>query len=205
MDPNLLLVYVWGSMFILFSIYTIRKFLKRDNQIQKKSSILTIEQTRSNNYFNNPTKEIMVPKPQVSHVRAPVIVQEYNVKLIKGIGPKYANQLKEMNIINTSHLFKEGSNIHGIKKISESTGINEKLIQKWVSNADLLRVQGIITYLDLLERANIKNVYDLSQSESLELYKLLLKINGEKKIVPRSPSLEMISRWIRLSKDILTI
>lgn len=206
MDLNLLLVYVWGSMFILFGGYTIRKFIKRDKQVQKKSSILTIEQKKINSDFKNQTKALTGSNPpQSSHQPVPIKVQDYSVQLIKGIGQKYANKLKEINIVSTSHLLKEGSNTNGINKISESTGINEKLIQKWVSNADLLRVQGIVPYLELLENANIKTVHDLSQFESLALYKLLLKVNGEKKIVSRSPTLEMISRWIRLSRDILTL
>ena len=94
MDPNLLLVYIWGSMFILFGGYTIRKFIKRDKQVQKKTSILTIEQKKIKNNFKNQTKEITGSNlPQSSHQPIPIKVQDYSVQLIKGIGQKYANKL----------------------------------------------------------------------------------------------------------------
>lgn len=56
-------------------------------------------------------------------------------------------------------LLKMGAEPNGRKEIAAKTGIDEKVILKWVSFADLFRVKGISTqYSELLEAAGVDTV-----------------------------------------------
>ena len=60
---------------------------------------------------------------------------------VEGIGPVYAEKLKDAGIVTTGALLKEGATPAGRKKIEKDTGIAHKLILRWTNHVDLVSDQ----------------------------------------------------------------
>lgn len=122
---------------------------------------------------------------------------------IEGIGAKQSKQLAQSGIKTTEALLKKAADPKGRKEIEKESGIGHKLIMKWVNKADLFRVKGIgEEYSDLLETAGVDTVVELSKRRPDNLYKKILEINNEKKLVRQTPSEEMIAGWIESAKGL---
>ncbi len=120
---------------------------------------------------------------------------------IEGIGETYAKKLEEIGIGSIEELLEEGKDRKGRKELAEKSGISEKLILKWVNRADLARIKGISTqYADLLEIAGVDTVPELAQRNPQNLYEKIVKINEEKNLVRKLPSLSQIEDWITQAK-----
>ncbi len=120
---------------------------------------------------------------------------------IEGIGETYAKKLEEIGINSIEELLEEGRDRKGRKELAEKSGISEKLILKWVNRADLARIKGISTqYADLLEIAGVDTVPELAQRNPQNLYEKIVKINEEKNLVRKLPSLSQIEDWITQAK-----
>lgn len=116
---------------------------------------------------------------------------------IEGIGPTYAQQLREAGITTTQALLAKGTTPQGRQQLAESTGISKKLILEWVNHADLFRIKGIgEEYADLLEAAGVDTVPELAQRNPENLYQKLLEVNREKKLVRKEPAQSQVSNWI---------
>ncbi len=120
---------------------------------------------------------------------------------IEGIGETYTKKLEEIGISSIEELLEEGKDRKGRKELAEKSGISEKLILKWVNRADLARIKGISTqYADLLEIAGVDTVPELAQRNPQNLYEKIVKINEEKNLVRKLPSLSQIEDWITQAK-----
>ena len=87
---------------------------------------------------------------------------DYPIIDIEGIGETYAPKLQEVGVKTVARLLERGKTPKGRKELAESTGINEKLILKWVNMGDLFRVKGIgPEYSELLEKAGVDTVKEL--------------------------------------------
>jgi len=74
-------------------------------------------------------------------------------------------------------------------------------ILEWVNRADLFRVHGIgEEYSDLLEQAGVDTVVELSKRKADNLHVAMDKINAEKNLVNRMPSVGMVEGWIKEAK-----
>jgi predicted flap endonuclease-1-like 5' DNA nuclease len=86
----------------------------------------------------------------------------YKISDIEGIGPTYAEKLRNIKIQTVNALLEKGATRGGRKGIAETTGIDETLILKWVNAADLYRVKGVGSeYSQLLEKAGVDTVKEL--------------------------------------------
>lgn len=122
---------------------------------------------------------------------------------IEGIGPVYAEKLKEIGIATTEALLKRGATPKGRQEIAEKTGISEKLILEWVNLADLFRIKGIgEEYSDLLEEAGVDTVPELAQRNPEHLYKALVETNAQKKLVRRLPTQADVASWVEQAKSL---
>jgi predicted flap endonuclease-1-like 5' DNA nuclease len=89
------------------------------------------------------------------------------------------------------------------KDLAEKTSISPKLILKWVNNSDLFRVKGVgEEYADLLEKAGVDTVVELSTRDAVNLHAKILEVNEAHKIVRRVPSPEMVEGWIEEAKTL---
>ena len=122
---------------------------------------------------------------------------------IEGIGPSYAQKLANLGIRTTDQLLLEGATRQGRERISEGTGISNKLILSWVNIADLVRIPGIgEEYSDLLEESGIDTVLELRNRKPAHLHARLIETNAQKKLVRRVPSLSEVTSWISDAKKL---
>ena len=120
---------------------------------------------------------------------------------IEGIGPVYAEKLAGVDVRVVEKLLEVGATRKGRKEIAEKTGISDTLILEWVNLADLFRIKGIgEEFSDLLEEAGVDTVKELAQRNAENLVAKIEEVNAEKKLVRRTPNLNMIKDWIEQAK-----
>lgn len=126
------------------------------------------------------------------------------IEEIEGIGPAYAAKLKEKaGIVTVEALLKEGASKSGRKGIADKTGIDEKLVLKWVNHADLFRIKGVgEEYADLLEASGVDTVKELKTRVPTNLLAKIQEINDTKKLVKTIPSLAAIEKWVAEAKTL---
>ncbi|MCX8032627.1 MAG: DUF4332 domain-containing protein [Thermoleophilia bacterium] len=126
-----------------------------------------------------------------------------NVAEVEGIGPVYADKLKEKGITTTEALLKVGATAKGRAELAAATGIDEKRILEWVNRADLMRIKGVGTqYSDLLEAAGVDSVVELSRRRADNLTKKMAEVNEEKKLVRKLPVESQVAAWIEEAKTL---
>lgn len=122
---------------------------------------------------------------------------------IEGIGPVYAQKLKDAKIASLESLLKQGASPAGRKAIVESTGISKDLILEWVNRADLFRIKGIgEEYSDLLEASGVDTVVELARRNAANLYEKMVDVNAEKSLVRQLPAEAQVSDWIEQAKKL---
>ncbi len=122
---------------------------------------------------------------------------------IEGIGPVYREKLAAKGIKTVEALLKQGATSAGREKISNETGISSALILEWVNHADLWRIKGVSEeYSDLLEEAGVDTVVELAQRVAQNLYKKMVEVNAQKKLVRRLPSEKQVANWISQAKQL---
>jgi predicted flap endonuclease-1-like 5' DNA nuclease len=130
------------------------------------------------------------------------IIYDRKLTTISGIGVNYEKKLNRIGIIRISDLYNIAMEKNGIDKISESTGIYKKLLEKWTIQADLLRIRDINNQqLDRLIEIGIHTISDLAESSPDIIHKKLLENSAYSEI----PSIGMLQRWIRIAKKIVEI
>lgn len=122
---------------------------------------------------------------------------------IEGIGEKYAGKLEAAGVRSTGDLLKKGGTPQGRKALAESAGVSPDLILEWVNHADLFRVKGVGSeYADLLEAAGVDTVPELAQRNAANLFKKIMEVNEEKKLVRRTPSEKEVIKWVAQAKEL---
>ncbi len=120
---------------------------------------------------------------------------------VEGIGPAYAEKLRQIGIRTTAALLKKGATPEGRKKIAEASGIGDHLILEWVNLADLYRVKGVGSeYSDLLEESGVDTVVELSKRVAEHLRSKMLEINRAKNLVNKMPGIKQVASWIEQAK-----
>jgi predicted flap endonuclease-1-like 5' DNA nuclease len=122
---------------------------------------------------------------------------------VEGIGPAYAEKLKEAGVRSTRILLKRGSTAKGRKKLAQAIHADESVILKWVNHADLFRVHGVGSeYSDLLEAAGVDTVPELRQRNAVSLYEALVRTNATKRLVRKLPTADQVTDWVEQAKSL---
>jgi predicted flap endonuclease-1-like 5' DNA nuclease len=122
---------------------------------------------------------------------------------IEGIGPAYANKLAKAGVRSVEGLLKEGASAKGRKEIAEASKVDQTLILAWVNRADLYRIKGVgAQYSDLLEKAGVDTVVELSKRVAGNLYKKMVEVNQAKNLVNGMPGLKQVEDWINQAKKL---
>jgi len=126
-----------------------------------------------------------------------------NLLRVEGIGEVYAQKLSDAGIKTTNALLKQGATSKGRKEIAENSGISETLILEWVNHVDLFRIKGVFEeYADLLEEAGVDTVKELAQRNPANLYKKLVGVNEQKKLVRQLPGKSQVENWVAQAKQL---
>ena len=122
---------------------------------------------------------------------------------IEGIGPAYAEALKNAGIDTIEELLEVGGVPSGRDTIADKSGLSPKLILEWVNHADLMRIKGVGSeYADLLEAAGIDSVPELAQRNAENLAEKLGAANEAKNLVRRVPTEAEVTAWIAEAKSL---
>jgi len=125
------------------------------------------------------------------------------LEVIEGIGPVYAAKLRENGIRTIEALLEAGATPAGRQRLEAKTGIYHALILEWVNLADLMRIKGVgEEYSDLLEEAGVDTVRELRNRVPEHLYQAIVRINQQKKLVRRVPTLKMVRDWVQQARTL---
>jgi predicted flap endonuclease-1-like 5' DNA nuclease len=123
------------------------------------------------------------------------------LEVVEGIGPIYAEKLREAGIGTVEALLEAGTTPEGRREIQDASGIGAEFILDWVNRADLMRIRGVgEEYSDLLEKGGVDTVVELAQRNPGNLYEKLMEVNAEKRLVRRPPSRGMVEEWVKQAK-----
>lgn len=122
---------------------------------------------------------------------------------IEGIGGAYAQKLKQLGIQSVEDFLEKAATPQSRKEIALLSGINEGLLLRWVNHADLFRVRGVgADYAELLEAAGVDSTIELAHRKSENLYRRILEVNQDKKLVRKLPTEFQLDKWITLAKEL---
>jgi predicted flap endonuclease-1-like 5' DNA nuclease len=120
---------------------------------------------------------------------------------IEGIGPVYADKLIAAGIRSVEALLQKGASDKGRKEIAAATGITHTSILEWVNRADLYRIKGVASqYSDLLEKAGVDTVVELSKRVGEHLYAKMAEVNAAKNLVNKMPGVKQVEGWVAQAK-----
>jgi predicted flap endonuclease-1-like 5' DNA nuclease len=122
---------------------------------------------------------------------------------IEGIGPAYALKFSKVGIRSVEALLKKGATDKGRKEIAKVTGFTTTSILEWVNRADLYRIKGVGSqYSDLLEKAGVDTVVELSNRVADNLYKKMAEVNKAKNLTNKMPGIKQVRKWIAQAKKL---
>lgn len=122
---------------------------------------------------------------------------------IEGIGKTYAAKLIKAGIRSTDALLKKGATEKGRKEIAASAGVTHTQVLEWVNRADLYRIKGVGSeYSDLLEKAGVDTVVELSKRVADNLYDKMTEVNKAKNLVNKMPGPKQVKKWIDQAKKL---
>jgi len=124
-----------------------------------------------------------------------------SIREVEGIGPKYAEALKQHGIDTTDKLLKAGGDRSGRQVLAEKTSINESSILKWVNMCDLFRIRGVAgQFAELLEGAGVDSVKELRNRNANNLALQMSEVNEAKHLCKTTPSATIVAIWIQQAK-----
>lgn len=125
------------------------------------------------------------------------------VQEIQGIGPKYAEKLKQEGIQTIENLLEVGGSKPGRKVLASKTAISEKYILNWVNICDLFRIKGVAGHFaELLEGVGIDTVSKLCTRNAGSLANKMMELNNEKHLCKVAPNPAMVAKWIKQAKEL---
>lgn len=120
----------------------------------------------------------------------------HDIQVLEGINSVYTKNLRELNITTVEELLEKCSSLEGIEKLEETTGIEKKLIIKWINFAGLLQLKGMDReYFSLLSALGIHTISEFKERFPETLHSQMIKINHQQKLVQNLPSLSMVRSW----------
>jgi len=123
------------------------------------------------------------------------------LEAIEGVGPAYAEALRNAGIGSTDSLLEKGATPNGRKEIAKAASIRDGLILEWVNHVDLYRIKGVgPQYADLLEEAGVDTVVELSRRDPQKLFEKLAAVNVEKNCVNKLPAQSQVKTWVEQAK-----
>ena len=148
-------------------------------------------------------EEIPSPRPKP---RKPRVGGSYPIEKIEGIGKVYGSRFRELGIRTTAQLLKAAGTPKGRRAVAKNMDVTTKLILEWVNRADLMRVPGIgEEYSDLLEASGVDTVKELRRRNADNLYAEVCKINKQKHLVRRDPTLKEVNSWISAAQKMKAV
>ncbi|MBI0583724.1 MAG: DUF4332 domain-containing protein, partial [Methanomassiliicoccus sp.] len=120
---------------------------------------------------------------------------------IKGIKPECIDRLSKAGIETLEKYLEVAGPTKGRDELAKKTGIKKEWLLEWANHADLFRIKGVASeYADLLEAAGVDSCAELAQRKAPNLTKKIEELNGQMKLVKRTPTEAMVEDWIAQAK-----
>ncbi len=127
----------------------------------------------------------------------------YGISEIEGIGPAYAEKLKNEGLSTVEAYLEKAATKKGREEVAKATGISDALILKWANHADLFRIKGVAgQFAELLEAAGVDTVKEFRNRNAANLKVKMDEINAEKKLTGRVPSESQLQDMIDIAKSL---
>ncbi len=122
----------------------------------------------------------------------------YDITEIEGIGKGYGQKLNNIGINTTQDLLIKGQSSAGSAEIAGAVGnIEDSVVQKWLSMADLVNVPGVRgQFAELLEASGIDSAATLARQDASKLAAHMADVNSRENRTRTNPTLEMTTVWI---------
>lgn len=120
---------------------------------------------------------------------------------MRGMNAALAKKLTQQGISNSDQLLERSKKPADRKKLAGDIGIDAKEVLALANRADLARITGIgPVFSDLLESAGVDTVKELAKRRPDNLHSTISKVNEEKKLAGRIPTLAQIEGWVGQAK-----
>ena len=127
----------------------------------------------------------------------------FDVEEIEGIGKSYGGKLREIGITTTQQLLNKCCNLDGRIEIANHIGIEDFVIQKWASMADLMRVSEIEgQFAELMVYAGIDSVQALGKQDVDKFFTSLSKVNNNQQRVKTLPDVTTLEIMVAEAKSL---
>lgn len=148
-------------------------------------------------------KKKAAPKPKAETIPAAVEAVVENITDIEGIGPKYGEALSKAGIPTVEQLLEQCATAEARAKCVETTGLNEKSLERWVKMSDFFRLTGVEgNEAELLEASGYNNMTELAEAAASDVLSKLQATNAEKSLAPSVPEESVIESWISQAKTL---
>ncbi len=126
----------------------------------------------------------------------------YDIQSIEGVGPKYAQNLRDMGINTTQELVKKLiKNNDKIDQIAKTLQIQPEVLSSWISMADLIQLPGVDGQVaELMQTVGITTARELGITNASSLHTEMVSFNKKSPIVPKVPSVESLGLWSKIAK-----
>lgn len=123
---------------------------------------------------------------------------------VEGIGPVFADKLREAGVVTTDDLLERGATTAGRKALEDATGISHARILEWTNHADLMRIDGVGSeYADLLEAAGVDTVPELARRNAANLAITFQELDAARpNWIRRVPGEATVAGWIEQAKSL---
>ncbi len=167
-----LIIQLWVCLLIAAAIGILIGWLLRG--ISSRKSLNELEKTWQQKFAQkepSSTEQLKEPsKPIVKTVEPPApktLQSNFDVEEIEGIGGNYGGKLRDVGITTTQQLLDKCHNLDGRIEIANHISIEDFVIQKWASMADLMRISEIDgQFAELMVYAGIDSVQALGEQNA---------------------------------------
>jgi predicted flap endonuclease-1-like 5' DNA nuclease len=126
----------------------------------------------------------------------------YPVKIL-GVGADVSDRFRQAGIRTTTALIEAAKGPKERRKLSETTGFDEKRILAWANFADRMRIKGVgADYSSLLQASGVVTVKELRFRSPAKLARRMAETNAKRKLARVLPSDRAVERWVDDAKKL---
>lgn len=146
------------------------------------------------------------PSPvQAPHKAAGAIAAKNRVYTLEdmGVGKTVQKALSKAGISNSTHMLEAARTDYLRETLTEQTGVAPEKVLELVHMADLMRVPGVgPVQARLLMEAGVTTALDLARRNPFFLQADLNELNGLERLTERTPSAEVVLKWVEAAKTL---
>jgi small subunit ribosomal protein S2 len=165
-----------------------------------------VAQKESESKHAKPKQKVTVKKKPAAKPVAEEVTEKgavENITDIEGIGPKYGETLSKAGISSVEQLLEQCATAEARAKCAETTGLNEKSLERWVIMSDFFRLAGVQgNEAELLEMSGYNNMAELAEAAADDVVAKLQATNDEKSLAPSVPEKSVVEAWIAEAKSL---